>query len=65
MTELVVRILAWDASNNGTNADWYVDNVTINGLVKQATTQPPAEETDVTIPEPSSFLLLGTGLCWP
>src|SRR5687767_680275 len=53
VTELMVRILGWDASSNGIDADWYVDNVTINGLVKQATTQPPAEETDVTIPEPS------------
>ena len=61
VTELVVRILAWDASNNGTHADWYLDNVTVNGLVKQVTTESNTEQTDRVVPEPSSLLLLGTG----
>lgn len=59
VTQLVVRILAWGASNNGNNADWYLDNVIVDGEVKQVTT--PTEE-DVRVPEPSSLLLLGTGL---
>jgi hypothetical protein len=59
VTELVVRILAWGASNNGNNADWYLDNVIVNGAVNEVTT--PTEE-DVRVPEPSSLLLLGTGL---
>jgi len=56
VTSLLVRILAWDASNNGTDADLYLDNVTINGTVRRTTTQ------DVSVPEPASLLLFGAAL---
>lgn len=55
VTSLLVRILAWDASNNGTSADLYLDNVTINGTVRRTT-------TDVVVPEPASLLLFGAAL---
>ena len=48
------------ASNNGNTADWYLDNVTINGSVTQLDTRD--SELDVTVPEPATLLLLGTGL---
>jgi len=60
VTELVVRILGWGAKNNGNDADWFVDNVTVNGSVTQLDTRDP--EPDATVPEPASLLLLGTGL---
>ena len=60
VTELVVRILGWGGQSNGNDADWFVDNVTINGTVTQLDTRDP--EPDVTVPEPASLLLLGTGL---
>ena len=56
VTSLLIRILAWDASNNGTNADWYVDNVTLNGAVRQL------ENQETRIPEPASLMLFGTAL---
>ena len=57
LTSLLVRIVAWDASNNGTDADWYVDNVTINGTVREKSSTVPAP-----VPEPASLMLLGMGL---
>ena len=60
VTELVVRILGWGAKNNGDDADWFVDNVTVNGSVTQVNTRDP--EPDAAVPEPASLLLLGTGL---
>ena len=60
VTELVVRILGWGAQNNGNDADWHVDNVTVNGSVTQLETGDPGSEA--TVPEPASLLLLGTGL---
>jgi len=60
VTELVVRILGWGGQSNGNDADWFVDNVTVNGSVTQLDTRDP--EPDVTVPEPASLLLLGTGL---
>ena len=54
VTSLAVRIVAWDAADNGTSADWFVDNVTINGTVREAT-----REDDVTIPEPAGLMLFG------
>jgi len=53
ITELVVLILGWGASNNGGSADWFVDNVVVNGSVTQR---------DTSVPEPASLLLFGTGL---
>jgi hypothetical protein len=57
VTSLLIRIVAWDASNNGTDADWYVDNVTINGTVREKGSTVPAP-----VPEPASLTLLGMGL---
>lgn len=69
VTELVVRILAWGASNNGGSADWYLDNVIVNGTVEQVTTPTDDEPTDDgptddgnAVPEPSSLVLFGAGL---
>ena len=56
ITELVVLILGWGASNNGGSADWFVDNVVVNGSVTQRDTR------DASVPEPASLLLFGTGL---
>lgn len=55
VTSLLVRILAWDASNNGTSADWYVDNVIVNGTVRRTA-------TENNVPEPASLLLFGAAL---
>ena len=57
LTSFAVRIVAWDADNNGTNADWFVDNVTLDGTVETVAELPLAQ-----VPEPTSLLLLGAGL---
>jgi len=53
LTSLTVRIVAWDDSSNGSNSDLFVDNVTIEGIVRR--------QSDVTIPEPASLMLFGMG----
>ena len=56
LTSFAVRILAWNAHDNGDTADWFVDNVTLNGLVEQEVASQPSP-----VPEPASLLLVGAG----
>ena len=55
LTSLAVRIVAWDDSSNGSNSDLFVDNVTINGTVRETSSTVP-------VPEPASLMLFGMGL---
>jgi hypothetical protein len=50
-------MLAWNASNNGNSAQWYVDNVTLQGSLNVI----PVEPTAIQTPLPSTLLLLATG----
>lgn len=61
LTSVVVRLLAWNASNNGGSADWYVDNVVLSGTVKPVVVE-VVEEEPVAVPEPVSLALLVFGL---
>jgi hypothetical protein len=57
LTSVVVRLLAWNASNNGGSADWFVDNVILSGTVTPVVVDEPVD-----VPEPVSLALLAFGL---
>jgi hypothetical protein len=52
LSSILVQIVAWNADNNGVNANWFIDNVTLNGSVYP---------TVAAVPEPSVLCLFGLG----
>jgi hypothetical protein len=56
LTSVTVRILGWDG-DTGTSSGWFVDNVVLNGTI-----EPVGTTALTTAPEPTSMILLGSGL---
>lgn len=54
LASATLYIVAWDAQNNGGTANWLVDNVTLNGTLREV--QGTGQNI---VPEPTSLALMG------
>jgi hypothetical protein len=57
LTTATFKFLAWNASNNGSSAQWYLDNIILSGALHALGTSPSLAD----VPAPPSLVLFATG----